>query len=49
MMCVKPTDISPGNYSKQPEYQQWILEGNEWDYYEQKMWKRLELYYSQFK
>ena len=48
MMCVKPTEISPGNYSKQPEYQQWILEGNEWDYYEQKMWKRLELYYSQF-
>jgi hypothetical protein len=45
MMCVKPElDVAMKPIST-PEYQEFIIEGAEWEYYEQKMWKRIEEYY----
>jgi len=31
--------------SRDCQYQQWVIEGKEWDYYEGKMWDRIEQYY----
>ena len=47
MMCVKPTEISPGKWDT-PVYQEFIISGNEWDRYENKMWNRIEEYYQRF-
>lgn len=46
-MCVAPKESSPGIWSK-PEYQEFIIEGLEFDKYKDKWFKRLEQYYSQF-
>jgi hypothetical protein len=32
--------------SRACEYQEWVIEGKEWDRYEHKMWDRIEQYYS---
>jgi genome maintenance exonuclease 1 len=45
LMCVKPEQDSQLNIIKNPEYQEFILEGKEFDYYCNEWWKRLELYY----
>lgn len=46
-MCVAPKEISPGLFEK-PIYQEFILEGKEFDLYTDKWLKRLEEYYSKF-
>lgn len=46
MMCVKPEVNDNGIITSEPEYQEFIVEGSEWEKYEQLMWKRLEQYYS---
>ena len=33
--------------SRACEYQEFVVEGNEWDRYEDEMWRRLDLYYQQ--
>ena len=45
MMCVKPDIDSSGNMTKAPEYQQFILEGEEFKKYENLWWQRVEMYY----
>ena len=45
LMCVKPEQDSQLNIIKNPEYQEFILEGDEFDHYCDEWWKRLELYY----
>lgn len=44
LMSVKPPEIKPGVWGD-PQYQEFAIEGNEWDYYCNKMWDRLEQYY----
>ena len=46
-MCVAPKEESPGIWAK-PEYQEFILEGVEFDSYINKWYAKLEQYYSQF-
>jgi genome maintenance exonuclease 1 len=45
MMCVQPKELSPGNYST-PVYQEFVLEGAEFDHYVAEWNKRVALYYS---
>ena len=44
LMCVKPVETSFGKWGK-PEYQEFIIQGNEWAKYEDKMWDRVEQYF----
>jgi hypothetical protein len=46
LMCVRPTEIEPGVYSKAPEYMEWIIEGDEFDHWRKEWWKRVEEYYT---
>lgn len=45
LMCVKPEQDYNLVVTKPPEYQEFILEGEEFDHYCNEWWKRLELYY----
>jgi genome maintenance exonuclease 1 len=45
LMCVKPSLNEQLEPISQPEYLEFILEGEEWKIYESKMWNRLEQYY----
>jgi len=45
LMCVRPTEIEPGVYSKAPEYMEWIIEGDEYEHWRKEWWKRVEEYY----
>jgi genome maintenance exonuclease 1 len=44
-MAVKPPEISPGVYGGS-KYQQFDLDKSNWNKYEDKMWSKLEHYYS---
>jgi genome maintenance exonuclease 1 len=44
MMCVQPKEITPGVYNT-PVYQEFVLEGAEFDHYADQWNKRVELYY----
>jgi genome maintenance exonuclease 1 len=44
MMCVQPKETSPGVYNT-PVYQEFVLEGAEFDHYVGEWNKRVELYY----
>jgi hypothetical protein len=45
LMCVKPECDTMGNPITQPQYQEFVLKQEDFDYWEQQWWKRLELYY----
>ena len=45
LMCVKPEQDANLNIITPPQYQEFILEGEEFDHYTNEWWKRLELYY----
>ena len=45
LMSVKPPQNENLVVIAEPEYQEFILEGEEFDYYCNEWWKRLELYY----
>jgi len=45
LMCVKPEVDTQFNITKPPEYQEFRLEAEDFDHWEQQWWKRLELYY----
>ena len=45
LMCVKPDLDEQFNITKPPEYQEFILEGFEFEQYRQLWWKRVEAYY----
>ena len=45
MMCVKPSEIGKTMTWGEPEYQEFILEGAEFDKYTQQWWDRVELYF----
>lgn len=46
-MCVAPKEVESGKWTK-PEYQEFIIEGKEFDDYTNKWYGRLEQYYQQF-
>jgi len=45
LMCVKPEQNENLVVISEPQYQEFILEGTEFDHYCNEWWKRLELYY----
>jgi len=48
LMCVKPDLDEQFNIIKPPEYQEFVLEGAEFEKYRNLWWKRVELFYTQF-
>lgn len=46
MMCVQPVVNAQGIITSVPEYQEFILEGDEYERYRCKWWNRLEQYYT---
>jgi ATP-dependent exoDNAse (exonuclease V) beta subunit len=47
LMCVKPPTDAMGNPLARPEYQEFILKPEDFDYWADQWWRRLELYYLQ--
>jgi genome maintenance exonuclease 1 len=45
LMCVKPQLDEQMNMLTQPEYQEFVLEGAEFDRYRDLWWKKVEQYY----
>jgi genome maintenance exonuclease 1 len=47
LMCVKPPVDEMGNPLARPQYQEFILRPEDFDYWADQWWRRLELYYLQ--
>jgi len=47
LMCVKPPVDEMGNPLARPQYQEFILKPEDFDYWSDQWWRRLELYYLQ--
>ena len=47
LMCVKPPVDDMGNPLARPQYQEFILKPENFDYWADQWWRRLELYYLQ--
>jgi genome maintenance exonuclease 1 len=47
LMCVKPPTDEMGNPLERPKYQEFILKPEDFDYWADQWWRRLELYYLQ--
>jgi ATP-dependent exoDNAse (exonuclease V) beta subunit len=47
LMCVKPETDTMGHLITEPQYQEFILDGSDYDKYVDLWWKRLEQYYLQ--
>lgn len=45
LMCVKPDLDANHNIIGKPQYQEFVLEGNEFEIYRDQWWKRVEQYY----
>jgi len=45
LMCVRPDVDEQGQIMSKPQYQEFVLEGEEFEQYRQKWWQRVELYY----
>lgn len=45
LMCVRPTESEPGMYTTAPQYQQWIIEGDDFRVWTDRWWHRVEQYY----
>jgi genome maintenance exonuclease 1 len=48
LMCVKPDVDAQNNITKPPQYQEFVLQGNEFDTYRDLWWRRVEEYYTKF-
>lgn len=47
LMCVKPPTDTMGNPLERPQYQEFVLKPEDFDYWSDQWWRRLELYYLQ--
>jgi len=47
LMCVKPDMDDQGTIVGQPQYQEFVVEGSDWDHWRDQWWRRLEQYYNQ--
>jgi genome maintenance exonuclease 1 len=45
LMCAKPEIDDRGNVVTEPQYQEWIIEGKEFEHWCQRWWARVEQYY----
>ena len=45
LMCAKPVTDDQGNVISEPEYQEFVVEGAEFEDWRQQWWKRVEQYY----
>lgn len=45
LMCAKPETDDQGNMLSDPQYQEWIIEGTEFDKWCDRWWVRVEQYY----
>jgi genome maintenance exonuclease 1 len=45
LMCAKPDVDDQGNIITEPQYQEWIIEGEEFDQWRDRWWARVEQYY----
>jgi genome maintenance exonuclease 1 len=45
LMCARPEQDDQGNFVSEPQYQEWIVEGSEFEQWRQRWWKRVEQYY----
>jgi genome maintenance exonuclease 1 len=45
LMCAKPDVDDQGNIITEPQYQEWIIEGAEFDQWRDRWWARVEQYY----
>jgi len=45
LMCVKPETNEMGQIIKDPVYQEFIIEGDDFDYWRKQWWTRVEQYY----
>jgi genome maintenance exonuclease 1 len=45
LMCVKPETDTHGRIITEPKYQEFVIEGKEFDHWRSEWWKRVELYY----
>jgi hypothetical protein len=48
LMCAKPELDDMGNVLSDPEYQEWIVEGAEFDSWTNRWWARVEQYYQRY-
>lgn len=46
LMAVKPQTDDMGHVTSDPEYQEFIIEGDEFEHWRQQWWKRVEQYYT---
>lgn len=46
LMAVKPETDDMGNVMSAPEYQEFVVQGDDWEYWRQQWWKRVEEYYT---
>ena len=46
-MCVKPAVDEMGHLKEEPQYQEFIVEGDDFEHWRQQWWKRVEQYYVQ--
>ncbi len=45
LMCVKPDVSADGHVMSEPKYQEFVIEGEDFDHWRREWWKRVELYY----
>ena len=48
LMCAKPELDDMGNVLSEPQYQEWVVEGAEFDSWADKWWVRVEQYYQRY-
>lgn len=46
LMCVKPNVDEMGHLISEPVYQEFVIEGDEFEHWRQQWWKRVEQYYT---
>lgn len=46
LMCVKPDVDEMGQLTSDPVYQEFVIEGDDFEYWRQQWWKRVEQYYT---
>jgi len=46
LMCVKPDVDQNHNLVSEPQYQEFVLEGSEYDRYRDLWWRKVEEYYT---
>lgn len=49
LMCVKPQSDEYNNIVQPPQYQEFVVEGDDFDHWESQWWNRLEQYYQSIK